>query len=96
MSVKRVYTFDQNDLTEFANQVKECLAAAMYDDGILESKEVLNLQFAVVVTERNWLGKTISKAMGHSDKDNSIITILKTIPNKVVDSDHKESGEDKR
>ena len=70
MSSFYTYTMAESDLTRLSNQVKELLVQSMVSNEYLTEEQGAEITgfYAVVVSQKGWLGDTWDKIRGIKDK----------------------------
>ena len=66
MASIKTYTYTSEDLTAFSNQVKEVFVDALLQSGEIsdEQAETFTADYAVIISEKSFLGKLWDKARG--------------------------------
>jgi hypothetical protein len=79
MATETRYLYNDEDLSRFANQVKELMINDMLARDLLTNEEATRYleQYAVVVVKKGWLGTAIDKAIGLKDADDKKIQLIK-------------------
>jgi hypothetical protein len=79
MASETRYLYNDEDLSRFANQVKELMINDMLARDLLTNEESTGYlaRYAVVVVKKGWLGTTIDKALGLKEADDKKIQIIK-------------------
>ncbi|GAG01961.1 unnamed protein product, partial [marine sediment metagenome] len=62
------YSYDVNQLQKFANQVKEVLISYLAQEGVIDDPQKAKETYAIIISEKGWLGTQISKLVGHKDE----------------------------
>lgn len=80
MATETRYLYGDEDLTRFANQVKELMINDMLARDAITNDEAANYnRYAVVVVKKGWLGSAIDKALGLKEPDDKKIQLLKLV-----------------
>ncbi len=80
MASETRYLYNDEDLSRFANQVKEIVVQSMAAREVIteaESDAFLN-QYAVLVAKKGWLGTAIDKALNLKEANDKKIIIVST------------------
>ncbi len=79
MATETRYLYNDEDLSRFANQVKELMINDMLARDLLTNEESTRYleQYAVVVVKKGWLGSVIDKAIGLDDTNDKKIQLIK-------------------
>jgi len=66
-----IYSFTAGELTRDANTSKDVLAHTLLTSGIINQDQYKTIteDLAIIVAEKGFFGKTISKALGWDNKD---------------------------
>ena len=86
MATEKMMLMGPSNLQQFANQVKEQLATALYNDGMIENRDEVAGMFVINVVKKTWLGKTIDKMMC-IDTDADVSIVVTKMIEKRVDKD---------
>lgn len=79
MATETRYLYNDEDLSGFANQVKELMINDLLARDLLTNEEATNYleRYAVVVVRQGWLGKTLDKALGLKEANDKKIQLIK-------------------
>lgn len=67
----KMYTYTAADLTKDSNVSKNELAYTLYQAGVINEKQykIITEDFAMIVAEKNFFGKALSKLLGWTDEN---------------------------
>jgi len=74
----KMYNYTPETLTELANQIKEVFIGSLHNEGLIKNPDEIAANYAIVITERNSLGKMWSKLWHNEDPDGVYISCVKS------------------
>jgi len=93
-----LYTYEECDMTSFANQIKEQLIYQLHLDGVIDAdtcEEILN-HYAVTMVKKGWLGTMIDKACGIKDNKGLAIMVARIIGHREKTNAETQEGSEEQ
>ena len=89
----KMYTYTAQNLTADANIAKDVLASALFNAGVIDERQCKTIkeEFAMIVAERNFFGKSMGKLLGWTD-DTALY--FRAVQFNNIDYNKKEENED--